>query len=193
MTVPPHVLGIAGSLRPSSRSEQALRQALEAAHRVGANIDVLTLRELDLPVFNPELSLTAYPAGVPALLERIRQADALLWSTPAYHGTISGAFKNALDFLELLADDTPPYLQGKVVGLIATAGGDTAAGAAIQTMNHVAWALRATVVPDVVPISHVYDAYDDAQGRIVDERAARRLVRLGEAITALTRRLAQRQ
>lgn len=31
-----------------------------------------------------------------------------------YHGTISGAFKNALDWLYLLADRDPPYLTGEV-------------------------------------------------------------------------------
>ena len=40
-----------------------------------------------------------------------------------YNGTISGSFKNALDWLKLLADRKPPYLTDKVVGLISTAGG----------------------------------------------------------------------
>ena len=40
-----------------------------------------------------------------------------------YHGTVSGSFKNALDWLQLLSDRDPPYLTNKVVGLVSTAGG----------------------------------------------------------------------
>ena len=40
-----------------------------------------------------------------------------------YHGTVSGSFKNALDWLQLLSDSDPPYLTNKVVGLVSTAGG----------------------------------------------------------------------
>ncbi|HKT19333.1 MAG TPA: NAD(P)H-dependent oxidoreductase [Stellaceae bacterium] len=35
-----------------------------------------------------------------------------LGCTPAYHYSISGSFKNALDFVELLGEDDPPYLAG---------------------------------------------------------------------------------
>jgi len=38
-----------------------------------------------------------------------------------YKRTISGSFKNALDWLILLGDRHPPSLTDKVVGLISTA------------------------------------------------------------------------
>jgi FMN reductase len=47
----------------------------------------------------------------------------LVWSSPLNHGTVSGAFKNALDWLQLLGDHEPPYLTDKVIGLVSTAGG----------------------------------------------------------------------
>jgi len=39
---------------------------------------------------------------------RYREADAMLWATPTYHGTMSGALKNALDYMQLLAKDPAP-------------------------------------------------------------------------------------
>jgi FMN reductase len=43
--------------------------------------------------------------------------------SPMYQGTISGAFKNALDRLHGLGAREPPFLFDKVIGLISAAGG----------------------------------------------------------------------
>jgi FMN reductase len=48
---------------------------------------------------------------------------AMIWSTPTYHGSISGSFKNALDWLIMLTGRDPPYLTNKPTGLVSTAGG----------------------------------------------------------------------
>ncbi|TDD04290.1 hypothetical protein E1292_19290 [Nonomuraea deserti] len=45
----------------------------------------------------------------------------MIRSAPRYHGTVSGSFKNALDWFEELAGLDPPFLTDKPVGLIATA------------------------------------------------------------------------
>ncbi len=47
----------------------------------------------------------------------------MIWSSPTYHGSVSGSFKNALDWLILLAEHAPPYLSNKPIGLVTTAGG----------------------------------------------------------------------
>ena len=77
-----------------------------------------------------------------------------------YHGTISGSFKNAIDWLQLLADRDPPYLTDKVVGLISTAGG-TQGLQAVDTMEFVVRALRGWAVPLVLPIARSYEAFDE--------------------------------
>ena len=112
----------------------ALRAALELAAERGAQTELLDLNALDLPLFRPDQPINAYPAAhhgsIVRIIDACRRADALLWSSPTYHGTVSGAFKNALDFLELLRDEEPPYLQGKAVGLIAVS--DTTTFAAMR-------------------------------------------------------------
>lgn len=73
-----------------------------------------------------------------------------------YHGTLAGATKNALDFIQLMAGDEIPYLQDKVVGLIATAGGDLAGANAVAAMVHAVDTLRGTVAPLTVAIPQVW-------------------------------------
>jgi FMN reductase len=42
----------------------------------------------------------------------VRGADALVFGSPGYHGTLSGLVKNALDYLEELGRDARPYVDG---------------------------------------------------------------------------------
>jgi FMN reductase len=97
-----------------------------------------------------------------------------------YHGTISGSFKNALDWLQLLSDRTPPYLTDKVVGLISTAGGVQGLQA-VNTMEFVVRALRGWAVPLVMPIAQAWKAFDE-QGRPVDATLTQQLRALGREV-----------
>ncbi|MFN2607181.1 MAG: NADPH-dependent FMN reductase [Acidimicrobiales bacterium] len=120
----PDIVGLAGSLREGSSSLAAGRLVLAAAEAAGARTELLDVAELDLPFFSREA--TADHPGVRRLVQAVGRAHGLVWSTPLYHGSMSGAFKNALDWLELLRDADPPYLSGRVVALVAAAGGGQA-------------------------------------------------------------------
>ena len=50
------------------------------------------------------------------MTETFRSADLHIWLTPLYHGSMTGIMKNCLDWLEISAKETTPYLTGKVVG-----------------------------------------------------------------------------
>ncbi len=175
----PRILGIGGTLRDGSRSRAALAAALRAAEKIGAETEMQALNDLRLPMFWPGRPLKAYPEEVHRLLAVARRSDGMIWSTAGYHGTVTGATKNALDFFEFLADAS--YLDGRPVGLIATAGGDMAAVNAIDAMVHVVHALRGTALPLKVPIGQARHAID-GQGRVRDEKAQRRLEMLGRLV-----------
>ena len=101
-----------------------------------------------------------------------------------YQGTISGAFKNALDWLHVLGQRDPPYLHDKVIGLISAAGG-TQGLQAINTMEFAVRALRGWAVPYVVPAAaRVFDG----EGRIQDDGVARQLETLGAEVARVAER-----
>jgi FMN reductase len=173
------VVGLGGSLRRPSRSLSALEVAGQAAEAVGAEVRLFDLRVLDLPFFVPGAAPT--PAAQD-YADAIYEADGLIWSAPMYHGTISGAFKNALDWLELLGQRDPPYLTDKIVGLISSASGVQGLQA-VNTMEYVARSLRAFAVPMVVPIAS-RDAFD-AEDKLADERVVNQLRHLGEEVAEI--------
>ena len=137
--MPPTIVGLGGSLRKGSTSRSALQRALAGAAASGAETTLLDLRELDLPMYDPDDDEPTEAAAT--LIGSCYAADGLLWSSPLYQGTISGAFKNALDWLHVLGRREPPYLHDKVIGLISAAGG-TQGLQAINTMEFSARALR---------------------------------------------------
>jgi FMN reductase len=150
------VIGLGGSLAKHSSSLAALTIALQGAEEAGASTALLDIRQLSLPMYDPAEENP--PASVLEMCNAIYDADGLVWSSPMYNGTISGAFKNALDWLKLLGDRNPPYLTDKVVGLISTAGGMQGLQA-VNTMEFVVRALRGWAVPLVMPIAQAWKAF----------------------------------
>jgi len=164
------IVGLGGSLATRSQARAALAAALTAAEDAGADTELLDLRELDLPMYSPE----AQPIPtVLQMVETLESADGLLWSSPLYQGSISGSFKNALDWLHLPSGNV--YLTDKVIGLISVAGG-TMGLQAINTMEFCVRALRGWAVPLVVPIP---------RGQAHDEAVERQLKMLGSEVVRI--------
>jgi len=170
------IVGLGGSLAAQSASLAALNVALTGARDYGASVELFDLRELNLPMYVPGAPV---PDAAQRLCDATHSAHGMLWSSPLYHGTISGAFKNALDWLQLLGDRTPPYLTDKVVGLISTAGG-THGLQAVNTMEFVVRALRGWAVPLVLPIPQALRVFQ--QGRVADARIEQQLRALGHEL-----------
>jgi NAD(P)H-dependent FMN reductase/GNAT superfamily N-acetyltransferase len=93
---PVRLLLISGSTRRGSTNSAALRSA---AQLLGDRADVVVYEELDgLPHFNPDDDRDPLPAPVVELREAIANADAVIFCTPEYAGTLPGSFKNPLDW-----------------------------------------------------------------------------------------------
>jgi FMN reductase len=182
------VVGIGGTLRENSTGLGALRRSLAAAEEAGAEVELLDLNKLRLPMYEPGKPLGEYGNNERRLVEVIRGADALLVSTAAYHGTLAGVTKSALDFVQFLGREEHPYFDGKVVGLISTAGGEQAAANANAAMVHLVHSLRGIVAPLMVGVTRAWQRTDD-QGDITDDNYGRRLENLGGLIVDLAEKI----
>ena len=89
------VLGVGGSMREDSHSARAVRLCLESARQRGAQIRLLDLRTAGLPMFRPNVEAQAAIEEISSL---VQWADAFVLGSPDYHGSMSGAMKNFLDF-----------------------------------------------------------------------------------------------
>ena len=173
---PLKIVGLGGSLSSTSRSRAALATALAGAADAGAETQLLDVRSLNLPLYNPDVEPS--PATL-AMVEALESADGLVWSSPLYQGSVSGSFKNALDWLHLPSGSV--YLTDKAIGLISVSGG-TQGLQAINVMEFSVRALRGWAVPYVVPVPGV--AFDE-NDEVRDEGVRRQLKMLGSEVVRL--------
>lgn len=180
--VKPLIVGIGGTPREQSSTELALRQAC-AAIGDAAEIRIFAGRDLLLPLYQP--GVASRDAGAAALVSALMHCDGLIVASPAYHGTISGLIKNALDYAEELSGEARPYLDGVPIGLIACAAGWQAAGQTLATLRTIAHALRGWPTPYGATIRTVPGLF--AGGACSDPAVAADLGRVGEQVLAFAR------
>lgn len=178
------IVGLGGSSAPQSTTLYALDAALAGARAAGAEVVLLDIHELALPMYEYGVS----PPAVAGLIEHVRTAHGMIWCSPLYHGSVAGSFKNAIDWLELLHHDDPPYLTDMAVGLVATSGGEQALQA-INVMEHIVRALRGFTVPLTAPVLHAYAAFDEA-GQPRSRELAERLCLVGAEVVRAASKLA---
>lgn len=116
----PSLLLISGSLRSGSTNTAALRAIAASPDLQVTLFDGLA----ELPAFDPDRDREPLPAEVAALRSQLGAADAVLFCTPEYAGSLPGAFKNLLDW-----GVGGGELYEKPVGWINVAAGGSATGA----------------------------------------------------------------
>ena len=170
------IVGIGGTVNPGSTTEQALRLAAAQAGGEGAEVSIFGGEYLGTL---PHYRGAGHEADSGAeLVEAVRKAHGLVIAAPGYHGTISGLVKNALDYLEDLAKDERPYLDGRAVGLIATAYGDQATMSTLLTLRSIVQALRGWPTPMGATI-RTYHGLFSPDGECLEDRARLQLEMVG--------------
>lgn len=147
---PVRILGIGGTTSAKSWSLVPLEAALAKARDRGCETALATVYDLNLPLFHTEWRLEDYPPTLAWLLDEVRQADGIIFISPTYHGTVSGAIKNVIDTLIFLGWDEPPYLAGKPVGLMAY-GGMTAMGV-LHALTNCVRGLKGIAMPTHIAV-----------------------------------------
>jgi FMN reductase len=145
MTPAPLIVGLGGTTRAGSNSEQALQVALARARALGCETLAFAGTRLPAEIYDPAQPDRTESAR--ALVDALRRADGVLIASPAYHGGVSGLVKNALDFVEDLRDDERAYLEGRAVGCIVCAEGSQAMGSTLASLRAIVHALRGWPTP----------------------------------------------
>ena len=171
------IVAVGGTVNPASNTEQALRLATRPAAEAGAEVKIFGGDYL--------ATLTHYRGSEyqggdgRELVEAVREADGVIIAAPGYHGTISGLVKNALDYLEDLAGDARPYLDGRAVGLITTAFGDQASMSTLLTLRSIVHALRGWPTPMGATI-RTREGMFSPDGDCLDDRARMQIEMVGQ-------------
>ena len=174
------IVGIGGSLRPDSYTQKALQVAAQRVEALGAEVEVLDLRQLNLPFCHGGKDYSQYP-DVQRLRDTVTGADGLILATPEYHGGLSGVLKNTLDLMSF------DELSGKVTGMISVLGGQANSNA-LNDLRLIIRGVHGWVIPEQIAIGKAWSAFSP-EGKLLDEKLAERFDNFAQSLVDNTRKL----
>jgi chromate reductase len=162
------VLGISGSLRRDSFNTALLRAAAE---RLPGGVEFLAFERLaEIPAYDADLEQDGEtPEAVAALRAEMRDADAVLVSTPEYNSSIPGALKNALDWASRPAGESA--LMGTPAAVIGASTGMFGAVWAQAETRKVLGALGGRVLEREFPFPRAHEAFADGELTLSPEQS----------------------
>jgi chromate reductase len=179
------VLAISGSLRSGSYNTTLLRAATEVAPE---DVEVVLYDGLKaIPPYDEEDDTDIAPAAVASFREALAGADAVIFATPEYNGSIPGALKNALDWASRPFATNP--LRNKPVTVVGASTGGFGAVWAQADLRRVLKTIGARVIGEEVPVPAVHTRTDEG-GRLADAETEERL---REVLDALVEAVLARQ
>jgi chromate reductase len=153
------VLAVSGSLRADSYNTRLL-EAAAAAAPAGVEVELLDPALVaDLPLYDQDLEDEGAPASVDLLREAWAGADAILFATPEYNGSVPGGLKNAIDWASRPKFDAA--LTNKTVGVIGASTGQFGAMWAQQDLRKILGIAGARVVGDGLPVARAHEGFPD--------------------------------
>jgi len=179
-----HLLGISGSLRKGSLNTGLLRAAAELLPE-GVHLDIYSLRQI--PPYNYDLEVAAYPELVRDFKERIRAADGLILASPEYNFSIPGVLKNAIDWASRPPKESP--FNEKPAAIMGVSGGPYGTARAQYDLRKVANSLNMLVMnrPELM-IADGGQKFD-ADGNLTDLETQEKLRKMVEVFVAWIGRL----
>ncbi len=174
------IVGLAGSLRADSYSQQALQAVAQRVTALGAEMEVIDLRSLTLPFCDGGDDYADYP-DVQRLKQAVRAADGIILVTPEYHGSVSGVLKNALDLMGF------EEFTDKVTGFISVLGGQSNSNALNDLRTITRW-VHAFAIPEQVAIGQAWKAFE-SDGTLKDAALAKRLDDFAHSLVTHTQKL----
>jgi chromate reductase len=165
------ILAISGSLRDASYNTALARAAVDEAPE---GVGIVLYEELrHIVPYDADLDGEDAPEPVRDLRSRIEEADALLFVTPEYNGSVPGVLKNAVDWAS-----RPPHggaaLWGKTAAVAGASTGQYGALWAQQDLRRILGIAGARVIEGDLPVSRAHEAFD-GEGRLSNRIVAERL------------------
>jgi len=143
-----------GAIRQGRQSHKAAYYLAKLLKEHDAETDVIDLLKTPLPVFGTHDEAPGAGNMVESIRLRLEDADALIFVTPEYQGSFSGALKNALDYYWA-------EFKRKPIGVVTASTGKMGGINASTQLQHVILSLGAFPLPAKLLISGIQEAFDE--------------------------------
>jgi chromate reductase len=176
-----NILAVSGSLRAGSYNTNLLRAAVEAAPE-GVEVELFDPAAIaELPLYDQDLDGGDVPEPVQRLRDEWASADAILFATPEYNGSVPGGLKNAVDWAS--RPRLEAALTNKTVAVVSASTGQFGGMWAQADLRKILGIAGARVVGDELPVTRAQERFDH-NGRLLDAELFERLRLLLETVAA---------
>lgn len=139
--------------RLSIRAAKALKSTLEASEKV--NVTFIDIKDHNLPVMEARLKDMNNPSeGLLTISKALDNADGIIFVTPEYNGSYSGAFKNAVDYF------TKEWAK-KPIGICCSSNGRLGGVNASHKLQALVLAIGAFPMPYKLLVNNLPDTLDE--------------------------------
>jgi len=174
----PKILVLYGSLRETSFSRYLAYEFARLLELVGCDVRVYNPR--GLPVRDPALE---HVPKVQELRALTHWSDGHLWVSPEMHGTVTGTFKNQIDWIPLNTGSVRPT-QGKTCAVAQVNGGSQSFNA-VNYLRLLARWMRMPCCTNQSSVAKAWQEFDD-HGRMKDSSFRERVVDVAEEFAKFT-------
>jgi chromate reductase, NAD(P)H dehydrogenase (quinone) len=175
MTPPAKLLIFAGSTRQNSFNRKLAHVAADMARASSAEVTLLELGDLDIPMYNADLEAQATPPDVMKLKQILFEHPAWIICSPEYNGSYTALLKNTIDWATSPVKSDPAWIDGfksftgKVVGMLSASPG---ALGGLRSQSHLLPLLinsQCWVAPKAFALGRAGEAFD-ADGKLVNDK-----------------------
>lgn len=186
------ILAFAGSARRESFNKKLLAVAVAGAEEAGAEVTVLDLADLPMPMYDGDLEdKSGLPEHAVQLKTELKRHDGLLLACPEYNSSITALLKNAIDWASRPSPGETPLVafRGKAVGLVSASPGALGGLRGLVTVRSILGNIGMIVLPDQMAVAKAHEAFDE-DGNLTDEKTAAAVKRVGAELARLTAKVA---
>jgi len=159
------LLIFAGSTRAQSYNRQLASVAADLARQSGAEVTLLELSSLDIPLYNADLEARGTPPDVLRLKQVLYEHPGWIICSPEYNGSYTALLKNTLDWASSPVKGDSQWNQGskafagKVVGLLSASPGALGGLRSLQHLAPLLSNLQCWVAPQQFALGQAASAF----------------------------------
>ncbi len=186
------LLAFAGSTRVDSYNKRLVRLAAEGARAAGAEVTVIDLRELPMPLFDEDLETAeGLPDNTRKFKAFLRWCDGMLIASPEYNSSVTPALKNAIDWASRPEREGEPSLEcfrGKTAALMSASPGGFGGLRGLVHLRSILGNIGVFLLPDQLSIPAAYAAFAE-DGTLSDATKHAQVIALGKSLAEFTAKL----
>jgi arsenic resistance protein ArsH len=150
---PPRILILYGSLRPESYSRKLALEAERILRHLGAETRVFDPQHL--PMLD---SVDKAHPEVQRLREWSTWSEGQVWVSPERHGSVTGVFKNQIDWLPLEEGSVRPT-QGRTLAVMQVSGGSQSFNV-VNALRALGRWMRMVTIPNQSSVAKAWQEFD---------------------------------